>query len=279
MWAIAAVTMREALRRRILPVTVLAAVVFLGLYGLAVRFITREMAAHPDPLAQAVVYPQLFSLGLYFGSFIVSFLAIFAAVGTVSGEIENGTMLAVVPRPVRRTSIILGKYVGFGLMLAAYAALLFLALVAIIRGLTGYDLGAPAGPLALFCLQPLILLAVTLLGTTFLSTMANGVVMLALWAVSTVGGMIEQIGWMIGSESLKNTGIVASLIMPVDAVYRKVIYLLLGSSGAHNPLAAVAQMGPFGARAEPSLWMMVHTVSYLVAAVVAAAWVFARRDI
>lgn len=279
MWAIAAVTMREALRRRILPVTVLAAVVFLGLYGLAVRFITREMAAHPEPLVQAVIYPQLFSLGLYFGSFIVSFLAIFAAVGTVSGEIENGTMLAIAPRPVRRSSIILGKFAGFGLMLTAYAALLFLALVAIIRGLTGYDLGAPAGPLALFCLQPLVLLAVTLLGTTFLSTMANGVVMLALWAVSTVGGMIEQIGWMMDSASLKATGIITSLIMPVDAIYRKVVCLLLGSSGAQNPLAAAAQMGPFGAQAEPSLWMTVYTLLYLVAAVLAAARVFARRDI
>lgn len=279
MWTVAVITMREALRRRILPVTVLAAVIFLGLYALAVRLIIRDLSAPHDALIQAVIYPQLFSLGLYFGSFIVCFLAIFAAVGTISGEVENGTMLAVVPRPIRRSSIVVGKFIGFGLMLIVYASLLFLALIGIIQGLSGYQFGAPAGALALFCLQPLVLLAVALLGTSCLSTLANGVLMLALWAVSTVGGMVEQIGWLIGSASLKTTGIVTSLIMPVDALYRKVIYLLLGASGAQNPLDAAGQLGPFGAQVEPSVWMLVYTVFYIAAAVAGAAIIFTRRDI
>ncbi|MDI6907689.1 MAG: hypothetical protein QMC81_09460, partial [Thermoanaerobacterales bacterium] len=74
-------------------------------------------------------------------------------------------------------------------------------------------------------------------------------------------------------------GILTSLIMPVDALYRKVIYLLLGSADVRNPFAAAAQMGPFGAQVEPSVWMLVYTALYLVGALGAAAWVFTRRDI
>lgn len=277
MFTIAAMTFREVIRRRMLAVTVILAVAFLGLYGLAVHFVSRDIAAHADAMTKAIVFPQLLSLGLYFGSFIVSFLAIFAAVGAVSSEIENGTMHAIVPRPVTRTEIILGKFLGYGFMLIIYAAVFFLAIYFLIQNITGLDMRGHGTALALFCLQPLVLLAVTMLGTTLLSTLANGIMMFMLYAVAVVGGMVEQIGWFVKSQSLQQIGIVSSLLMPVDSIYRKIVYILM--SPAENPTFAVTQMGPFGSQAEPSIWMLGYTVIYAIGAVVAAVYVFARKDI
>ncbi|OAT79950.1 ABC transporter permease subunit [Desulfotomaculum copahuensis] len=268
-------TWREMLHRRVLAVTLLMVVAFLVLYGLAVR----QLALHSgdlDPLAKSIVIPQIFSAGLYFGSFIVSFLAVFSALGAVSGEVENGTVYGLVATPVRRAEILLGKFLGYALALVVYAALFFLAIGAIVRGYTSLAPGGQGGALALFCLQPLVLLAVTVLGSTLLPTLANGILMFMLYAVAMVGGMLEQIGWLLHVQSLQQIGIISSLIMPVDALYRKIVYILLTPTA--TPLQALTQMGPFGAQVEPSVWMLVYTIAYLLVAVALAVRNFNRRD-
>lgn len=268
-------TWREMLRRRVLVVTLLMVAAFLVLYGLAVRQVALH-GSHLDPLTMAVVVPQIFSAGLYFGSFIVSFLAVFSALGAVSGEVESGTVYSLVATPVRRAEIVLGKFLGYALAMVVYAALFFLAINAIVRGYTGLSPGGQGGALALFCLQPLVLLAVTVLGSTLLPTLANGILMFMLYAVAMVGGMLEQIGWLLNVRSLQQIGIVSSLIMPVDALYRKIVYILLAPTA--NPLEALTQLGPFGARVAPSVWMLVYTIAYLFGAVALAVRNFNRRD-
>ncbi|MFZ5634117.1 MAG: hypothetical protein ACOY40_14840 [Bacillota bacterium] len=76
---------------------------------------------------------------------------------------------------------------------------------------------------------------------------------------------------------LKNAGIVSSLIMPADALYRKIVHVLLQPAG--KPLIALQQMGPFGSLAEPSLWMTVYTLAYVAAAALLAVYAFVRKDI
>jgi len=271
----ALLTFKEMVRRRILLVTFVLAVAFLALYGTGVHYGYKDMAAHASPM-KPLIAPMLLSIGLYFGSFIIAFLAVMAAVGAISGEIENGTIHAIVPRPVRRSEIILGKFLGYGLMLSAFAALFYVAVLLIVHFNTGMSVPIKAGAIGLFCLQPLILLAVTLFGTTFLSTLANGIGAFMLYAVGVVGGMLEQIGHLASSKVLVNIGIVSSLAMPADAVYRKIVYTLLSVPGAS---VSSLMMGPFGSNSEPSVWMLVYTGLYILGFLVLAVKVFSRRDI
>lgn len=275
MLTMALLTFKEMVRRRILLVTLVLAVAFLALYGTGVHYGYKDMAAHPGPM-KALLAPMLLSIGLYFGSFIIAFLAVMAAVGAISGEIENGTIHAIVPRPVRRSEIILGKFLGYGLMLSAFAALFYVAVLLIVHFNTGMSVPIKAGAIGLFCLQPLILLAVTLFGTTFLSTLANGIGAFMLYAVGVVGGMLEQIGHLASSKVLVNIGIVSSLAMPADAVYRKIVYTLLSVPGAS---VSSLMMGPFGSNSEPSVWMLVYTGLYILGFLALAVKVFSRRDI
>ena len=59
---------------------------------------------------------------------------------------------------------------------------------------TKYTPANITGGLGLFLLVPLLLLALSLLGSSLLSTMANGITVFMLYIIGTVGGMVEQIG-------------------------------------------------------------------------------------
>jgi len=128
----------------------------------------------------------------------------------------------------------------------------------------------------LFCLQSVILLAVTMFGTTFLSTLANGIGSFMLYAVGVVGGMMEQIGYLAKSQVLVDIGIASSLLMPADSVYRKTVYTLMSA-----PSASLSSMmlGPFGSVSEPSVWMLVYTGFYIVFFLAMASLIFSRKDI
>lgn len=275
MQAVALLTIKEIIRRRILLVTIILAVVYLALYATGVHYGYKDIEAHGGPL-KVLIGAQFLALGLYFGSFIIAFLAVMAAVGAISSDIENGAILAIVPRPVRRSEIVLGKFLGYGLVLSVFAVIFYIAVLVIIRINTGMSVPVRAGALGLFCLQPLVLLAVTLLGTTFLSTLANGVASFMLYSVGFVGGMLEQIGHLAGSQVLINIGILSSLVMPVDAIYRKIVYDLLSMSGVSY---SAYTLGPFGAASEPSIWMLFYTGLYLLFFLAMAVRVFSRRDI
>ncbi|OPX88502.1 MAG: ABC-2 family transporter protein [Pelotomaculum sp. PtaB.Bin104] len=268
-------TFKEIIRRRILLVTVILAAIFLALYGTGVHYGYQEMSRGAG-LLKALIVPMFLALGLYFGSFIISFLAVMAAVGTVSSEIENGVMHAIVPGPVRRSSILLGKFFGYGLMLSIFSALFYLAILLIVHYNTGLDVPVKVASAGLFCLQPLILLALALFGSTFLSTLANGIGVFMLYTIGVIGGMLEQIGYLAGSNVLVNIGIVSSLLMPADAIYRKIVYTLLSVPGASF---STSMLGPFGSSTEPSVWMLVYTGFYILGFLLLAMRVFNRRDI
>lgn len=276
MLTIAGFTFREVLRKKVLAIAVVLTAVFLALYGTALHYLAKDFV-HMNPVMAKVAASQLFSAGLYLGGFICSFLAILSGVGSISGEIENGTMYAIVPKPIRRRDIVLGKFIGYSSMLVVYAAAFFLALLGLVSWKTSLGVSGVAPALLLFCLQPLVLLSVTMWGTTVLSTLGTGIVVFMLYALATIGGMIEQIGAMMRSASLVNAGIISSLIMPADAIYRRLSYTLLASSD--NPMRALEQMGPFGSQSPPSNAMLLYTLVYMTAALAMAVRAFNRRDI
>ncbi len=280
MLTIAILTWREGLRRKLLAAAVLLTILFLGLYGLGLYYASKEILADTSPMSQLqreIVISQLVSVGIYFGSFIVSLLAIFSSAGTVSSEIEGGTVYAMLARPIKRVDFILGKLLGHGCLLVLFAAFFLSALSAIVYCITGFMVNGIYPALGLFCLQPLVLLSVAALGSVIFPTLANGIIVFMIYAIAVVGGIVEQFGWIINSAAMIRIGIISSLIMPADALYRKIVHILLSFSGGSS--LNFTQMGPFGSISEPSTQMLVYTAFYIIAAVFLAACLFRRKDI
>lgn len=276
MGAVLYLTIKETLRKRIVLVGVLLSLAFLALFGAGVHYGYQDALRHQNLNMLKMILPmQFLSLGLYFASFTVSVISIMAAVGAVSGEIESGTIYALVPRPLRRPEIILGKFLGYGLLLALFSLLFYLAVLLIVRQVTGFGTPLKAWTLGLFFLQPLVLLAVTMCGTAFLSTLANGIAVFMLYAVGMVGGMMEQFGYLFNSEVLVRIGVISSLVMPADAVYRKIVHDLVSVTG----FSLTSILGPFGSGAEPSAWMLAYTGLYILGFLTLAIRIFTKRDI
>lgn len=280
MWLITCFTFKEALRKKAVLIACILTAIFLILYGTGLHFISKDS---PPGASQQIQGTILFTLGIYLSSFLVAALSILAAVGSVAGEIENGTLPTLAVRPLSRTCILLGKFTGMAAMLVIYTIILFLALTGLVYWKVGLTVPGLGTALLIFILEPLVLLAVTLFGSVWLTSLGNGILVFTLYTLSVVGGMMEQVGAMIDNSASIYIGVISSLILPADAVYRRLVDTVInqiktGISGLEfiNPGTF---LGPFGSVSTPSNWMLVYTIVYIAGLLYTAVYIFNRRDI
>ena len=280
--AVAALTFREARRRWVVIAAFVMTLGMLALYGVGLYFAGRELrgasasvGSVPSGLMRNIIASQLLYMGLFLASIIVGFIAVFASVGSISSELDTGVLYGILTRPIRRSELLIGKFLGIGAMLAVYAVVLN----GVIVGLARWFLRAPVrgvpGGFALLVLEPTVLLAIALLGSTRLPTIANGVMCATAFGISFIGGVIEQIGSLINNQAMMNAGILSSLLMPFDAIHRKALSLLVPAS-----IASAGQTGMgFAPSATPSAWMIAYAAAYPVLAIWIAVRAFGRRDL
>jgi len=291
MWLMALFSFQEAWRKKVALIAGVLTLAFLILYGTGLHFIARDVVNTANPAATATSYYAmmqsilLFVMGIYLASFLVAGLAILAAVGSIAAEIDNGTLYALATRPLSRRDLLLGKFLGQAAMLVIYAALFFLALTGLVYWQTGLVIPGLVPALSLFILEPLVILAVTMLGSTRLNTVSSGVLAFALYAMAVMGGMMEQIGAMMDNTAAIYAGVVTSLLLPADAVYRRLVATVVDQlpvgNGQDIPhfLNPQSTLGPFGSQSTPSDWMLLYTIVYIVVLLAAAVYTFKHRDI
>ncbi len=271
-------TIREALHKRVVHGVLALTVAFVLLFALGVWFAYRETANYMDLTLREISIRRMWSvqftlLGMNAVSGIGALLAIFLSVGTISSEVEGGTLHAIVPKPLTRRDILLGKWLGFAVTLSLYV----FALSLLIIGIVGFfsqswpnNFVVAVLPLVL---QSLLLLSLSILGTTFLPTVANGVIVFGLYSIATMAGFVEQLGSLLNNNSMINIGIVTSLIIPSDSMGK------LTASILQEGTTYAERMGPFVVNSVPSGWMVVYAIFYMVVVLFAAQRVFASRDL
>jgi ABC-type transport system involved in multi-copper enzyme maturation permease subunit len=298
MLVVARWTVLEARRRKLLLAGVVLSIAFVAVFALAFtllyhnqqRSVLSGQAAPSDPTG--VLNPReellllstiLVVLGLYGVQFLAALLALFLGVASISPEVDSGTLHAVLARPLSRLDYLLGRFLALAGMLIAYIVVMSGALLLTARIVAGYQPGDAIRVVGLMILQVLVLLAVSLLGSTVLPTLANGVVMLALFGLAWLGGIIQFIGSVPpGNDLMANLGTAVSLLLPADAVWRGASYHLMppsllaaGSlvSGQGNPELPFASVTPIA----PAMltWALVYPTACIGLAVAA----FRRRDL
>ncbi|MCC6630201.1 MAG: ABC transporter permease subunit [Chloroflexi bacterium] len=277
---IARITFREAVRKKMILGVLLLSAVFVGMYAFGyVKFHEDFMSRvarrpnNPAGLSYEVFASMLVIMGFYVVNFLTGVMAIFTAVGAISAEIEGHTLDAIVPKPLRRSSIVLGKWLGYAAMLTIYVILMTGSVMATAWIVGGYIPPAPAFAVAMVTLVALLLLSLTVLGSTVLSTITNGIVVFMLYGIALTGGLVEQIGTVLDNQIMKTLGIIASLAIPSDVIWKLAAYVL-------QP-ATTLSFGPtpFTPAAAPSSAMVAYAVGYAVLALAGAVAVFGRRDL
>jgi len=273
---IARLTFREASRRWILWVALLLGLVFLVIFALGFYEISRDIrqrAGSMPTLQQSEIYNFMAMAGLYAVNFLTVMMAVLTSVDTLSGEIASGTIHTLVSKPVRRWEILLGKWLGYAAMLLAYLLLMAGGVVAVVYLISGYTPPNALRGLALMGFNVLLLLSVSFMGGTWLSTLANGVLVFGLYGVAFIGGWIEQFGALLRNQTAINIGVVCSLIMPSEVLWKRAAFEM------QSPLVAALGFSPFITTSVPSPMMIAYAGLYLLAALGLALRQFQRRDL
>ncbi len=274
-------TLRESLRRRVFVVVAVLTLAFLGLYGWGTSEAFQEVdevgTAIDGVDADIVAGATLLGLAMFATLFLGTILAVFLTLGAVRGDAERGLLQPVVVRPVGRRALLLARYVAAASVCALYVALVFLASAVITYAVGGWWPDRVVGPALSLMAGVAILAALSLAGSVFLASTANGIAVFMVFGAGLTAGLLGQIGEAIGSETLDSIAEVATWILPFEGLYQAGLAALTADTVGFTRLAV--DLGPFGGAepAGPELW--VFSVVYLALVGVAAVMGFARRDL
>jgi ABC-type transport system involved in multi-copper enzyme maturation permease subunit len=239
---LARLTLREAAGRRLLWALVGLTALIVVLTWWAFSRIS-EVSPVSGPVQMLGVSQVTVMLAFMF-SFVLAMTAVFAGSPAIGPDIENGLLLAMLARPIRRSEVMLGRWLGLAVVLVAYAlAAGYLELGAVVLA-TGY---APADPLAAplyLALEALILLTLAIVLSTRVASVAGGAIAVVAYGLAWMAGVMGGVGEAFNNDVLRWAGIVAKLILPSDVLW-------LGSAAALTPTDEVLRGGGL---AEPALY-------------------------
>lgn len=278
---IAWMTVREMVRRRFAIAALLGTLVLVALTGWGLQHIHTIHKPHGvalSPLEIRTVTAALVPLIAYLFSFILAFAAIVLGATMLSAEIESGVLLPVLARPISRGTVVVGKALGLGALLCAYAAISGGLEFAVIDAVTGYQPPHPVAAIASLAALAIVMLCLTLAVASRLQTVATSVVAVVGFGVSWIVGIVASFGPVYHNELLLRIGVISQLLLPSDALWRVAVYQL-------QPVVLVAQFGlsgwpgPFFVLSPPPPAMLAWSVVWVVAVTAIAVRSFAARDV
>jgi ABC-type transport system involved in multi-copper enzyme maturation permease subunit len=274
---VAGLTLREAFRRRVVWSLLILTVVLLALsaWGFSKLIgLDTELGTMTSGEARLVA-SVLLNLIMFGFSLIAAIGTAFLAGPTLAGEVESGQALAMLARPVRRSAVLLGKWLGLVAFGCGYVITAGLAQILVVGAVVGYWPPSPAAGLALLAAETIVLLTLALLLSSVLSTMASGIVAVGLFGATWVAGVVGGLGAAFGNEGVANVGTVSRMILPTDGLWR----------GAMNAFQDPNSLGQMGEGGFPFLSEGPLTPAYLAWGIlwVAVVWTltamsFQRRD-
>jgi Cu-processing system permease protein len=279
---IAGYALQEALRRRIFHVVLLLTVLYLGLYWLGADTAFEEVAQFEDGREvdvddQELTGGTLFGLSMFGTLFLGAVLAAFLTLGVVRGDAERGLLQPLVVRPVGRSALLFGRFLGAAAVCVPYVLAVYTASALITRAAGDWWPDQFLRPGIELAAGVLLIGALSLLGSVFLSATANGIAVFMVFGAGLVAGLLGQIGDALNSDTLQTVADRTSWALPFEALYQDALYRITSESRGLTGLAI--ELGPFGGShaggANLPFWALAYFVVVLAATFVA----FARKDL
>ena len=263
-FTIAALTIHESSRRRVLRALVAMTLALLALSAFGFSRIDAEFSGLTSGEARLVASIVL-NLVMFGLSLIAALGTAFLAGPTMAGEIESGMALSVLARPVRRSAVLVGKWLGLVVFGSGFVVVAGLSQFGIVWATVGYWPPDPVQGLALLAAQTTVLLTLGLMLATVITPMASGI-------VGTIGELLDN-------DGVASVGTVSRILLPTDGLWR----------GAMHSFQDPTVLAVYGINAEgphPFLGDASLTITYLGWVVVwlvlmlgLASLSFRRRDL
>jgi len=182
-WTIARMTLREALRRRVLNIILVFAVVSIG----ASRLFTwlspgEELKFILDMCSNSI-------------RFFAMLIAVLLGASMIPTEVERRTIFSILSKPVGRTQFLLGKYVGALLTLILNVAIMSaIYLLVLVVKKPSYALNATLWEgILLVIFEVGVLLAIAVAVSTVASTAFNVVFSFFVYFLGQMGGLFREL--------------------------------------------------------------------------------------
>ena len=275
---IAALTVQEAIRRRVLVALAALTAVLIGLSGWGFSRLgaaTGGLTSGEARLTGSIVL----NLVMFGFSLIAALGTAFLSGPTLAGETESGIALAVLARPIRRSHFLLGKWLGLVAFGTGFVVVAGLAQCLVVRATVDYWPPSIVTALALLAAQTTVLLTLAVLLATAVSPMASGVVAVGLFGATWIAGVVGGIGESLDNHAVARVGSISRVLLPTDGLWRGAMH------GLQDP-SALIEFGGNDVAAFPFLSISPLTPAYLLWATIwiammwgLAAVTFAHRDL
>jgi ABC-type transport system involved in multi-copper enzyme maturation permease subunit len=281
---VARLTVQEASRRRLLLALVILTLLVVGFSAWGFNKITTVTGSDGSvlPAVQVtLITSQLLIVVTFVYSGVLALSAAVVAGPLISSEVESGLLLSMLARPMRRSEVVIGKWLGLGVLVAIYAAGSALLEIAAVDWATGY---VPPHPIELILYvgsEGLALLSLGLLLSTRLSGITGGVIALVAWLMGWVGGVVGDIGVGLQNQAIENVGTISRLILPTDGLWRGAVYAMEPDAVLATLRAAgtIGRANPFSAVDPPPIEFLAWVVLWFAIMLGLSIWSFRTREI
>lgn len=278
--AIASLTLREAVRRKLVMAVALlsVAVIGLSLWGFEHLHTMSVTQAHPPPSEAAAAYALLVIMLAQMFSFVLAVGAAFLAAPSIASDIESGVSLVILPRPIRRSDVVLGKWLGLSALLTAYVFGAGGVELLGVRAITGYTPPHPLTALAFIVFQSIALLTLGLLLGTRLAGVTGGVIALVVFGISWIAQIGSTVAAIFRNEGFIHACTVIALLAPTGELWR-------GAAFALEPVLiaaaseTVSGANPFTVASPPTTAFLAWSFLWVAALLALAVRSFQTRDI
>jgi Cu-processing system permease protein len=277
---IVAYGLREALRRKVFAVVLLLTAGFLFLYWLANHYAFRDLGNVGQPPgidARTYAGAFIFGLAMFATLFLGVVLAVFLTLGTVRNDAERGLLQPLIVRPVGRQTLLLARWLGAIAISTPYVVAVYAASM-VITGLTGHwwpdHVVVPALELAG---AVALVAALSMLGSVFLTAIANGIAILMVFGAGLVAGLLGTVGHALNSHTLERAAKIAAYIVPFEALYQDALREITADTTGLTGF--LLQLGPFGGANVHGTAVRLWAGAYLLIVAAVAAVGFSRRDL
>ena len=281
---IARLTVQEASRRRLLAALVILTLIVVGFSAWGFQKITTVSGENGQPLQQdqvQLITSQLLIVITFMYSGVLALSAAVVAGPLISSEVESGMLLSMLARPVRRSEIVIGKWLGLAILVAIYAGGSAFLEMAAVDWATGY---VPPHPIELTVYvgaEGLVLLSLGLVLSTRLSGITGGVIALVAWLMGWIGGVVGDIGTGLQNQAVEDIGIVSRLILPTDGLWRGAVYAMEPDAviAALRAAGTIGRANPFTAVDPPPTAFLLWVFVWFSLMLALAIWSFRTREI
>lgn len=281
--SIARLTILEASRRWLLLALVLLTLVVIGGtgYGFSRLWTVTNHGQHLGPVAVHTLTSQLLIVIAFVFAAVLALSSTLVASPSISGDVESGLVLAILSRPVRRSELVLGKWLGLAVLVLIYSAGAAGLEMIVTNWVTGYMPPHPFQLIAYIAVEGLVLLSLALLLSTRLAGMTGGIIALVMYFIVWIGGIVGGVGSALNNDTLSHIGTASKLLLPTDLLWRGAVFamepasIIAGYRAAGPGLAA----NPFAATDPPALSLLVWVALWLLLVVGLTILSFRHREL